>query len=431
MKDWRRVQDLADDVDQDVTVLGWVVHHRSSGRIQFLTIRDGTGEVQAVVRADSVSAEAWDAAGALAQEASVSIAGRVRADPRAPGGVELQVQDVRLVGDAHEYPLTPKEHGTDYLMDHRHLWIRTPRQAAILRLRARIIHAVRAFLDDHGFVLADPPIITPAAAEGTTTLFGIDYFGEPTYLSQSGQLYMEALAMALGRVYSFGPTFRAEKSKTRRHLMEFWMVEPEIAFCDFDENLAWQEELVAYVVEDVLGHASRELAIIGRDVEPLRKVVPPFPRLSYDEALDRLREAGMPLAWGDDFGAAHETYLADLFDRPVFVHRFPTAAKAFYMKPDPERPEVALAADLLAPEGYGEIVGGSQRIDDAELLAQRLQEHHLSAETYAWYMDLRRYGSVPHSGFGLGIERLVAWIGKLDHVRETIPFARTLTRVWP
>lgn len=341
------------------------------------------------------------------------------------------MQDVRLVGDAHEYPLTPKEHGTDYLMDHRHLWIRTPRQAAILRLRARIIHAVRAFLDDHGFVLADPPIITPAAAEGTTTLFGIDYFGEPTYLSQSGQLYMEALAMALGRVYSFGPTFRAEKSKTRRHLMEFWMVEPEIAFCDFDENLAWQEELVAYVVEDVLGHASRELAIIGRDVEPLRKVVPPFPRLSYDEALDRLREAGMPLAWGDDFGAAHETYLADLFDRPVFVHRFPTAAKAFYMKPDPERPEVALAADLLAPEGYGEIVGGSQRIDDAELLAQRLQEHHLSAETYAWYMDLRRYGSVPHSGFGLGIERLVAWIGKLDHVRETIPFARTLTRVWP
>ncbi|MGC8489138.1 MAG: amino acid--tRNA ligase-related protein, partial [Clostridia bacterium] len=295
MKDWRRVQDLADYVDQDVTVLGWVVHHRSSGRIQFLTIRDGTGEVQAVLRADSVSAEAWDAARTLAQEASVSIAGRVRADPRAPEGVELQVQDVRLVGGAHEYPLTPKEHGTDYLMDHRHLWIRAPRQAAILRLRARIIHAVRAFLDDHGFVLADPPIITPAAAEGTTTLFGVDYFGEPTYLSQSGQLYMEALAMALGRVYSFGPTFRAEKSKTRRHLMEFWMVEPEIAFCDFEENLAWQEELVAYVVEDVLGHASRELAVIGRDVEPLRKVVPPFPRLSYDEALDRLREGGMPL----------------------------------------------------------------------------------------------------------------------------------------
>ncbi len=431
MKEWQRIADLSGLEPESVTVLGWVTHHRSSGRIEFVAIRDGTGEVQAVVRADAVSAETWEATRALTQEAAVRVSGQVRADARAPGGVELLVGELALVGASADYPLTPKEHGTDFLMEHRHLWVRTPRQAAVLRLRARIIHAIRAFLDDHGFVLADPPIITPAAAEGTTTLFGIDYFGEAAYLSQSGQLYMEALAMALGRVYSFGPTFRAEKSKTRRHLSEFWMVEPEIAFCDFDENLVWQEELVSYVVEDVLRHASRELETLGRDLDPLKKVQPPFPRLSYDEALGRLGEAGMPLSWGDDFGAAHETYLGSLFSAPVFIHRFPAAHKAFYMKPDPLRPEVALAADLLAPEGYGEIVGGSQRIDSPDLLARRLQEHHLPADTYDWYMDLRRYGSVPHSGFGLGVERLVAWVGKLEHVRETIPFARTLTRVWP
>ncbi len=431
MKEWQRIAQLSHRTDGSATILGWVTHHRSSGRIQFVTIRDGTGEVQGVVRADEVSAETWETTRALSQEAAVKISGQVRADPRAPGGVELVVAGLELVGASADYPLTPKEHGTDFLMEHRHLWVRTPRQAAILRLRARIIHAIRGFLDDHGFVLADPPIITPAAAEGTTTLFGLDYFGEPAYLSQSGQLYMEALAMALGRVYSFGPTFRAEKSKTRRHLSEFWMVEPEMAFCDFEENLLWQEELVTYVVEEVLRHAPRELEILGRDQEPLRKVRPPFPRLSYDEALERLAEAGMPLTWGEDFGAAPETYLGGLYPAPVFIHRFPAAHKAFYMKPDPDRPEVVLAADLLAPEGYGEIVGGSQRIDDLDLLERRLFEHHLPADTYAWYLDLRRYGSVPHSGFGLGVERLVAWIGRLEHVRETIPFARTLTRVWP
>ena len=327
MKEWQRIAQLSHRTDGSATILGWVTHHRSSGRIQFVTIRDGTGEVQGVVRADEVSAETWETTRALSQEAAVKISGQVRADPRAPGGVELVVAGLELVGASADYPLTPKEHGTDFLMEHRHLWVRTPRQAAILRLRARIIHAIRGFLDDHGFVLADPPIITPAAAEGTTTLFGLDYFGEPAYLSQSGQLYMEALAMALGRVYSFGPTFRAEKSKTRRHLSEFWMVEPEMAFCDFEENLLWQEELVTYVVEEVLRHAPRELEILGRDQEPLRKVRPPFPRLSYDEALERLAEAGMPLTWGEDFGAAHETYLGGIYPAPVFYSPIPGRAQ--------------------------------------------------------------------------------------------------------
>jgi asparaginyl-tRNA synthetase len=316
-------------------------------------------------------------------------------------------------------------------MDHRHLWVRSPKQAAILRVRARIVHAIRHFLDDHGFILTDPPIITPVAAEGSTTLFGLDYFGVPAYLSQSGQLYLEALAMALGRVYSFGPAFRAEKSKTRRHLTEFWMVEPEIAFCDFEQSLWWQEHLIAAVVGDIVSHCSGDLVALGRPLEVLQRVVPPFPRISYDEALELLGRQGMTLAWGEDFGAAHETALADMFDRPVFVHRFPEVTKAFYMKPDPERPEVVLAADLLAPEGYGEIAGGSQRIDDLALLERRLTEHRLSPEVYRWYVDLRRYGSVPHSGFGLGLERLVAWIAGLDHVREALPFARTLTRVRP
>jgi asparaginyl-tRNA synthetase len=425
------IRDLPRYVGETVTVRGWLWNRRSSGRIHFLMLRDGTGEVQAVVRANHVPDETFQRLDHLGQETSLVVDGAVRADPRAPGGVELTVVAVEVVGPSEGYPITPKEHGIDYLMEHRHLWIRSPRQAAILRLRARIVHAIRAFLDNHGFVLADPPIITPAAAEGTTTLFGIDYFGEPAYLSQSGQLYLEALAMALGRVYSFGPTFRAEKSKTRRHLMEFWMVEPEIAFCDFEENLQWQEQLVTYVVQDVLTHAARELDTLERDRRSLERVAPPFPRVSYDEALGLLAERGLPLKWGEDFGAAHETTLAEAFDRPVFVHRFPTALKAFYMQPDPARPEVVLAADLLAPEGYGEIIGGSERIHDLALLEERLRQHGLSPEAYAWYLDLRRYGTVPHAGFGLGLERLVAWIGGLEHVRETIPFARTLNRVWP
>jgi asparaginyl-tRNA synthetase len=426
-----RVRDLPALVGRETEIAGWVTHHRSSGKVQFITVRDGTGVVQVVLREDQVDEPSWSASRELAQETAVVIGGLVTADARAPGGVEMRGRRLTVVGRSVDYPISPKEHGIDFLMEHRHLWVRAPRQAAVLRLRARVIHAIRAFLDDHGFVLADPPIITPAAAEGTTTLFGLDYFGEPAYLSQSGQLYMEALAMALGRVYSFGPTFRAEKSKTRRHLTEFWMVEPEIAFCGFEENLWWQEQLVAAVVADVAAHCRPELELLGRSLEALEQVVPPFPRLSYDEALDRLRAAGFPLTWGEDFGAPEETYLSRLYNRPVFIHRFPAALKAFYMQPDPHRPEVVLAADLLAPEGYGEIVGGSQRIDDAALLERRLAEHGLSPQTYSWYLDLRRYGSVPHSGFGLGVERLVAWIGGLEHLRETIPFARTLTRVWP
>ena len=414
-----------------VRVAGWVTHIRSSGKVRFLTIRDGSGDLQVVARASDAEHPLLARIASLTQEASVIVEGVVRSDPRSPGGVELAATDVRVLGSSDGYPIAPKEHGVDFLMDHRHLWVRSSRQTAALRLRARIVHALRAFLDDNGFVLTDAPILTPAAAEGTSTLFGVDYFGEPAFLSQSGQLYLEATAMALGRVYSFGPTFRAEKSKTRRHLTEFWMVEPEMAFCEFEENLEWQERLVAHVVADVLAHQQTELAVLGRDTTALERVRAPFPRIAYDEAIERLAAAGFPVVWGDDFGSPEETALASLFDRPVFVHRFPTQQKAFYMQPAPARPEVALAADLLAPEGYGEIVGGSQRIHDVALLTARLLEHGLDPSAYSWYLDLRRYGSVPHSGFGLGLERLVAWIGGLEHVRETIPFPRTLNRVWP
>lgn len=426
-----RIEQLPQHIGAPVRVAGWVTHVRSSGKVRFATLRDGTGELQVVARAQEGQDALLESLASLTQEAAVVVAGVVSADPRSPGGVELRATAVSVIGPSDAYPISPKEHGVDFLMDHRHLWVRSSRQAAALRLRARVAHAIRMFLDDAGFVLADPPIITPAAAEGTTSLFGLDYFGEPAFLSQSGQLYMEALAMALGRVYSFGPTFRAEKSKTRRHLMEFWMVEPEIAFCEFEENLEWQERLVSYVVADVLAHRAAELSVLGRDTAVLERVEPPFPRISYDEAVERLSAAGFAVRWGDDFGSPEETALAGMFDRPVFVHRFPTRQKAFYMQPDPERPDVALAADLLAPEGYGEIVGGSQRIHDQDLLMSRLTEHGLDPATYAWYLDLRRYGSVPHSGFGLGLERLVAWIGGLEHVRETIPFPRTLNRVWP
>ncbi len=427
----RPIAQLPQHIGAQVRVAGWVTHVRSSGKVRFLALRDGSGDLQVVARAPDAPDSLLAQMASLTQETSVVVAGLVRGDPRSPGGVELAATEVTVVGSSDGYPIAPKEHGVDFLMDHRHLWVRSSRQTAALRLRARIVHALRAFLDDHGFVLTDPPILTPAAAEGTSTLFGVDYFGEPAFLSQSGQLYMEATAMALGRVYSFGPTFRAEKSKTRRHLTEFWMVEPEMAFCEFEENLAWQERLVAYVVADVLAHRRAELVALGRDTTALERVEVPFPRIAYDEAVERLAAAGFAVGWGDDFGSPEETALAGMFDRPVFVHRFPARQKAFYMQPDPARPEVALAADLLAPEGYGEIVGGSQRIHDVELLTARLVEHGLDPDAYSWYLDLRRYGSVPHSGFGLGLERLVAWIGGLEHVRETIPFPRTLNRVWP
>jgi len=373
----------------------------------------------------------FEAAKELTQESSLVVTGSVRADQRAPGGYELDVTDLEIVQVAEEYPISPKEHGVEFLMDHRHLWIRSARQHAILRIRAEVVRAIRDWLDSHGFINMDTPILTPAACEGTTTLFQTDFFGEPAYLSQSGQLYNEATIMAFGRVYCFGPTFRAEKSKTRRHLLEFWMVEPEMAFADLEECMQVEEELVSYVVQRCLQNRARELEVLERDVSYLQNVKPPFPRISYDEAIALLKEKGVPAEWGDDFGAPQETVLGEAFDKPVFVHHYPTAIKAFYMEADPENPDCCLSVDLIAAEGYGEIIGGGQRTASLELLEQRIREHKLPRETYEWYLDLRRYGSVPHSGFGLGVERTVAWICKIDHVRETIPFPRMLNRLYP
>ena len=425
------INEIAKYVGQEVTVRGWVYTKRSSGKVQFVLVRDGTGIIQSVVFKGDVEPSTFELADSLTQESSVVVTGLVREDERAPGGYELSVRGIEVVNLGKEYPITPKEHGVDFLMSHRHLWLRSSRQHAILRIRSEIVKACRDYLDDHGFTLVDAPILTPAACEGTTTLFETDYFGEKAFLSQSGQLYMEAAAMALGRVYCFGPTFRAEKSKTRRHLMEFWMVEPEMAFADLDEDMRVQEEFVSHVVQRILSTRKKELETLDRDTRALARVEPPFPRISYDEAVEILKKNGSEIEWGSDFGGGDETILADQFDKPVFVHRYPAQCKAFYMKPDPNRPEVALCSDLLAPEGYGEIIGGGQRIDDLELLERRIAEHNLPQEAYGWYLDLRRYGSVPHSGFGMGIERTVAWICGLDHVRETIPFPRMLYRMYP
>lgn len=418
-------------VGQTVMFGGWLTRKRSSGKIQFLQLRDGTGYIQGVLVKEESDEATWDNAGKLTQESSLYVTGVVREEPRSPSGYELAVTGIEIIQIAHNYPITPKEHGVDFLMDNRHLWLRAPRQRAILRIRAQIISAIQSFFDERGFTLVDPPILTPSSAEGTTNLFHIKYFDEDAYLTQSGQLYMEAAAMALGKVYSFGPTFRAEKSKTRRHLIEFWMIEPEMAFVDHEENLRVQEQFISHVVASVLEHCRPELATLERDVTALERVQAPFPRITYDEALELLKGIGMDLPWGEDFGAPHETAIAEKFDRPVFITHYPASFKAFYMKPDPNRPEVVLCADMIAPEGYGEIIGGSQRIDDPELMAARFEEHNLSEEAYQWYMDLRKYGTVPHSGFGLGLERTVAWICGLDHVRETIPFPRMLYRLYP
>jgi asparaginyl-tRNA synthetase len=426
-----RIETLGEHAGKTVRLRGWLRNSRSSGKIQFLELRDGTGAIQAVVLKNRVSPEEFEAARRMGQESSLEVTGEVREDPRAPGGYEMAVTALSVVHEAQEYPITPKEHGTDFLMDHRHLWIRSSRQHAILRIRAEIMRAITEWLDDQGFLRMDCPILTPSACEGTTTLFETGYFGDKAYLTQSGQLYNEANAMAFGKVYCFGPTFRAEKSKTRRHLMEFWMVEPEMAFCDLEENLRVQEEMLSYVVQRVLQRRRVELQTLGRDLSRLEKIRPPFPRLSYDEAVEILRQSGVDFQWGNDFGAPDETILAERHELPVFVHRYPTCCKAFYMKPVEERPEVCLSADLLAPEGYGEIIGGGQRIEDLALLESRIREHGLPEEAYRWYLDLRRYGSVPHSGFGLGIERTVAWICGIEHVRETIPYARTLNRLYP
>jgi len=425
------VENIGAYVGQEVEIKGWVYNHRSSGKIQFLLIRDGTGIIQGVVIDNLVSADVFSLAAGLTQESSVVVRGEVKADKRAPGGYELTVADIELVQRAEDYPITPKEHGVDFLLDHRHLWIRSPRQHAILRIRSEVVKACRDFLDDRGFTLVDAPLLTPAACEGTTTLFETDYFGEKAFLTQSGQLYMEAAAMALGKVYCFGPTFRAEKSKTRRHLMEFWMVEPEVAYADNEDNVRLEEQFVSYLVGRVMERRQEELSILERDMAKLENISAPFPRLSYDDAVKMLQKHGVEFTWGDDLGGGDETVISKQFDKPVFITNYPAGTKAFYMKPDPGRPEVVLCADLLAPEGYGEIIGGGQRIDDLDFLRQRMDEQELPAQAYAWYHDLRRYGSVPHSGFGMGIERFLAWVCGLQHVRETIPFPRLLNRMYP
>ncbi|WP_172798840.1 asparagine--tRNA ligase [Paenibacillus sp. FJAT-26967] len=425
------IHEVKNHVGQSVTIGCWLNNKRKSGKIQFLQLRDGTGFIQAVVVKSEVPEEVWEAATKLTQESSMYITGSVREEPRSKSGFELTVEHVEIIQITQDYPITPKEHGVDFLMDHRHLWLRAPRQRAVLVIRAEIIRAIQQFFDDRGFQLVDPPILTPSSCEGTTNLFHTKYFDEDAYLTQSGQLYMEAAAMALGKVYSFGPTFRAEKSKTRRHLIEFWMIEPEMAFVDHEESLRVQEQFISHVVQTVLSKCRAELETLGRDISKLEQIQAPFPRITYDEAVEFLQAAGHEFPWGEDFGAPHETAIAEKYDKPVFITHYPTGIKAFYMKPDPNRPEVVLCADMIAPEGYGEIIGGSQRIDDPQLMEERFKEHELSSEAYQWYMDLRKYGTVPHSGFGLGLERTVAWICGLEHVRETIPFPRLLYRLYP
>ena len=426
------IEDIARFDGQTVRLRGWLHNRRSSGRIHFLTLRDGTGFIQCVMSKKQVGDEPFARADHLAQESAIIVEGSVRADSRAPGGYEIDVQNLEVVSEAKDFPITPKEHGVDYLLDRRHLWIRSQRQAAILRVRHEVINSVREFFNSRGFILADTPIFTPAACEGTTTLFPVQYFEDATaYLTQSGQLYNEANAMALGRVYAFGPTFRAEKSKTRRHLTEFWMVEPEMAYATLEDVMDLAEALLVYVVGRVLDTRKRELQALERDTSKLERVQAPFPRISYDEAVEILKKKGLPFEWGGDFGAPDETALSEEFDRPICVHRYPSKVKAFYMKPDPERPEVALGVDVLAPEGYGEIIGGGERISDYELLLQRIKEHDLPQEAFEWYLDLRRYGTVPHGGFGMGIERCVSWICGLEHLREAIPYPRMLYRLYP
>ena len=427
-----RIDHIAEHEGKAVTLRGWLHNRRSSGKIHFLTVRDGSGFIQCVMSKQAVGEEAFRKADHLAQESAVIVHGSVRADARAPGGFELDVSQLEIVSESNNYPITPKEHGPDYLLERRHLWIRSPRQQAVLRVRHEVINAVRDYFNTRGFILADTPIFTPAACEGTTTLFPVQYFDDATaYLTQSGQLYNEANAMALGNVYCFGPTFRAEKSKTRRHLTEFWMVEPEMAYANLDDVMELAEGLVVSVVSRVLDTRKAELKALERDTSKLELVKSPFPRISYDEAATILKEKGLPFEWGGDFGAPDETALSEQFDRPICVHRYPSAVKAFYMKPDPERPDVALCVDVLAPEGYGEIIGGGQRIDDYDLLMQRIKEHDLPPEAFEWYLDLRRYGSVPHGGFGMGIERVVSWICGLEHLREAIPYPRMLYRIYP
>ncbi|QED50158.1 asparagine--tRNA ligase [Cytobacillus dafuensis] len=419
-------------VEQEVKIGAWVANKRSSGKIAFLQLRDGTGFIQGVIVKSEVPEEVFQAAKSVTQESSLYVTGKIQKDERSPFGFELLVTGIEVIHAAVDYPITPKEHGTEFLMDNRHLWLRSRRQHAVMKIRNEIIRATYEFYNKQGFAKIDPPILTGSAPEGTSELFHTKYFDEDAYLSQSGQLYMEAAAMALGKVFSFGPTFRAEKSKTRRHLIEFWMIEPEMAFYEHEDSLKVQEEYVSHVVQSVLENCSLELKTLGRDTSKLEQVKAPFPRITYDEAIKFLHEKGFnDIKWGDDFGAPHETAIAESYDKPVFITHYPTSLKPFYMQPDPNREDVVLCADLIAPEGYGEIIGGSERIHDYDLLKQRLEEHNLDLDAYGWYLELRKYGSVPHSGFGLGLERTVAWISGVEHVRESIPFPRLLNRLYP
>jgi len=425
------IAEVGQHEDQEVTIRGWLYNMRSSGKLRFLLVRDGSQTIQCVVFKNDVSEKVFEDTDTLTQESSLIITGIVSADKRSPIGFEIQVKHLEVVHVAAEYPITKKEHGTDFLMDHRHLWLRSSRQHAIIRIRHQVIHAARKFFDDQGYLLVDSPIFTPNAAEGTTSLFETDYFGYKAYLTQSGQLYAEASAMAFGKVYCFGPTFRAEQSKTRRHLTEFWMIEPEVAFFNLIDDMKLAEDFVSYIVKSVLDNRRPELEILERDTSMLEKVTAPFPKIHYNEAVEILKKNKIDFKYGDDFGGTDETVISEQFDRPVIVHHYPSEIKAFYMKRDPEHPEFALAMDMLAPEGYGEIIGGSQREDDYNELLKRIKEHNLPEEAFAWYLDLRKYGSVPHSGFGLGIERTVGWICGIRHVRETVPFPRMMQRIYP
>jgi asparaginyl-tRNA synthetase len=426
-----RIKDLPKHVGETVVVNGWLYNKRTSGKLQFPIIRDGSGYLQCVVFKKEVSEDVWNAVDGVTQESTVRVTGTVRAEERAPGGVEMGVQAFEVTSPTTDYPITPKEHGTAFLMDQRHLWLRSSRQHAVLRVRNEVEKAIRDFFYDRDFVLIDSPILTANAAEGMSTLFETDYFGEKAYLSQSGQLYLEPAAASFGRVYCFGPTFRAEKSKTRRHLMEFWMVEPEVAFLEFDGLQMLAEEFVEYVVGRAVERCQEELKTLERDVTKLENVKRPFPRITYREAIALLKEKGMQANFGDDIGGDEETVIANSFDRPVMISRYPTSIKAFYMQPDPQDPDVVLGLDMIAPEGYGEIIGGSQRIHDHDLLLQRIKDHNLPLEKFQWYLDVRKYGTFPHSGFGMGIERVVAWISGVTHLRETIPYPRMLNRIYP
>ncbi len=425
------IEDIAAHEGKETTLCGWVYNKRSSGKLQFVLLRDGTGVIQCVAFRGNFTPEQFEALDKITQESSLIVTGKVRKDARAPGGFEMDITGFEIAQVAGSYPITPKEHGTAFLMEHRHLWLRSSRQHAIIKVRHEIIKACRDFFDDQGFTLVDTPIFTPNACEGTTTLFETEYFEQKAYLTQSGQLYNEATAAAFGKVYCFGPTFRAEKSKTRRHLMEFWMVEPEVAYATLEDTMNLAEGLICFIIERALTRRKTELETLERDVSKLERIARPFPRLSYDEAVQKLQTGGSEIKWGGDLGGGDETVLSEQHDSPVMVHRYPSEVKAFYMQPDPQRPEVALCVDVLAPEGYGEVIGGGQRVHDFQLLLNRLREHNLPIEPFQWYLDLRQYGSVPHAGFGMGIERMVAWICKLDHVRETIAFPRMLYRIYP